>query len=120
MKLIQIAVLVAAGLGAAYFAVRAEAPSYRPPVVEETPVVPTRLPRAAGPGERALVLHVEGMCCGGCTGKLYRALSAVEGVKAACVDFDSGTASAIVDVQADGAELARALTFDKYTASAAP
>jgi Cu+-exporting ATPase len=120
MKLLLFGVLVAAGLGAAYLAVRADGPSYQPPVVEETPVVPTRLPRAAGPGERALVLHVEGMCCGGCTGKLYRALSEVQGVKLACVDFDTSSASAIVDASTDGAALARALTFDKYTASPMP
>jgi Cu+-exporting ATPase len=120
MKLVWIALVAAAGLGTAYLALRAEGPSYSPPVVEETPVVPTRLPRAAAAGERALVLKVDGMCCGGCTGKLYRALSQVPGVEAACVDFDTGTASAIVDARADSGELVRALTFDKYTASIAP
>jgi len=120
MKLLWIGLLAAAALGAAYFAVQAKGPSYEPPVIEETPYVPTRLPRAAGPGERIAVLHVEGMCCGGCTGKLYRALSAVHGVTAACVDFDTGTASAIVGENASGDELAHALTFDKYSASVTP
>ena len=120
MKLLWIGLLTAAALGAAYFAVHAKGPSFEPPVVEDTPYVPTRLPREAGPGERIAVLHVEGMCCAGCTSKLYSALSAVEGVTAACVDFDTRTASAIVGENASGEELAHALTFDKYTASVTP
>ena len=58
------------------------------------------------------------MCCAGCTEKLYLALSAVDGVQVACVDFDSGTASALVEAGRNEGSLQAALTFDKYTASA--
>jgi len=119
MKALWISILVAAGLGAAYVAVKSDAPRYAAPVVEPTPVVPTRLPRPAGPGEEVRVFEVTGMCCAGCTDKLYRALSAVEGVHAACVDFDTGTASALYESDRDPSTLVQALTFDKYTASVA-
>ena len=71
-------------------------------------------------GEVVRVFDVEGMCCGGCAPKVFKALTAQPGVRAAAVDFDSHTARAIVPADADVAALERALTFDDYVAKARP
>jgi copper chaperone CopZ len=116
-----IGLLLGAGAVAAVIAYRAPTPDDRPVAAAEgVAPVPDRLTAVPAEGEVVRVLDVTGMCCRGCSGKLYRRLVAVEGVRDACVDFDTGTASAIAANTVAPATLASALTFETYSASARP
>ena len=44
-----------------------------------------------------IVLEVEGMHCGGCSGRLKRTLEAMEGVESAEASHEDGTASVVCD-----------------------
>ena len=116
--LLPLTLLAAAGATAWVLATRSE-PTYVPP--GEPPMAYAPAPRALfsepGPGEALRVLDVEGMCCQGCTGKLYAALVDAPGVRAAAVDFESGTASVVAEDGTTPDFLASRLTFDKYTAT---
>lgn len=87
--------------------------------VEEAPVAPapTVLVHGAGPGQLELAFDVEGMCCTNCTGKLHRSVTAVEGVREAAVDFESGTARVVADEAVDPGLVLGALEFGKYSAT---
>jgi len=120
MRRLLVLAILAAGILAAFIALRAPAPSYVAP--EESGAAafspaPEKLRRAAAPGEAVRVFEVQGMCCEGCTGKLFASLTAVPGVRDAAVDLDAGTASVLAGEAVDVAALERALSFDKYTAS---
>lgn len=108
--------LVAAAGATAWIVAHGRAPTYQPPSLEAAAPVPSRLPREPASDETRVVFEVLNMCCDGCTGKLYARLAAVGGVRAACVDFHSGTAGALVEAGADLGALERALNFDKYVA----
>jgi copper chaperone CopZ len=82
--------------------------------------VPTHLIGALEGGLVQRSLAVEGMCCKGCTRKLYDALLAVPGVDRAAVDFEAGQATAAVPADFRAEELVRALNFDKYEAHLLP
>jgi len=120
MKAPLMFLLVAAAAAAGYIVLRAKAPTYSAPVVAEQETIPTALLSQPGEGEVVRVFDVEGMCCGGCAPKVFKALTAQAGVRAAAVDYDTHTARAIVPADADVAELERALTFDDYVAKARP
>lgn len=116
-------VLVTAGAVAGYLAYSAPERSYEP-LTLDTPAPPPRVPiavtQAPAEGEALRVLEVEGMCCGGCCAKLHEALTALPAVRAAAVDFERGVAEALVPADLPVAELAAALTFDKYSARPRP
>jgi copper chaperone CopZ len=119
-RLLLLLVLVA-GIAFAYVAARSPEPTYAAPTPEELAVeqgAPRALTVAPSAGETVRAFDVEGMCCNGCTRKLHEALIAVPGVRDAAVDFHTGIAEAVVPESLDAAELGRALTFDKYTATA--
>jgi copper chaperone CopZ len=119
MKLLLPLILVSAAAGAAVVAYRAPKADYVPPTAEEGAAsIPSRLSAPPAAGETVRVIEVRGMCCQSCAGKLYHRLTAVDGVREACVDFDSGTASVRVLEGVPDAELERALSFDKYSAVA--
>lgn len=82
--------------------------------------VPTQLIGTLSEGAVQRELAVEGMCCNGCTHKLYDALLALPAVEQAAVDFESGRALAVVPADFDASELERALAFDKYSAKLLP
>ena len=104
--------------------------AYRSPAPTETPTwvadqagqaqVPARLERAPSGGAVKRELAVDGMCCQGCTRKLYDALLALPAVEQAAVDFESGRALAVVPAEFDASELEQALAFDKYSARLLP
>lgn len=121
MKLIPILLLLGAAGVLGWIASRAPEPSYIPPQLEEFEPrhVPVVIVGDVPAGHVVRTFEVEGMCCNGCGGKLYDALSVLEGVKKAAVDFDSSTASALVPEDLDTTVLASALTFDKYSVVAA-
>lgn len=120
MKAPLIALIVLAAGAAGYIVLRAKAPTYAAPVAAEQETIPRALLSEPATGEVVRVFDVEGMCCGGCAPKVFKALTAQPGVRAAAVDYDSHTARAIVPADADVAALERALTFDEYVAKARP
>lgn len=118
MKPLGIVVLLVAAAATAWIVSTRSGPSYVPP--EEAPKAwapaPTVLTRGPTADEAVAVLDVEGMCCESCTGKLHARLLEQPGVRLAAVDFETGTAQAVVERGTAAAALAAALTFDKYTA----
>ena len=111
-----LALLAVAAAATCWIVLRSPEPTYEPPSVQAADPVPFQLSRSPEAGETKAVFEVDNMCCNGCTGKLYEALTALDDVRDACVDFRSGTASALVAAGADLSELERALNFDKYVA----
>ncbi|SMF69877.1 Cu+-exporting ATPase [Tistlia consotensis] len=72
---------------------------------------------AAATSPRALALRVEGMHCGGCAGKVRRALEAVEGVASAEVDHAAGRAEVtLADAAVEPGTLLAALREAGYPA----
>ena len=119
MKVLTLLVLVAAGL-LALVALQADDPTYVAPTVDEMPtVVPHQVTGDVPEGFLLRSFDVEGMCCDGCSGKLYARLEKVEGVREAAVDPVLGRAEVVVAADTDPARLTGALTFDKYTARSA-
>jgi copper chaperone len=61
---------------------------------------------------------VDGMTCGGCTEKVVAALQGVDGVFAAAVDYQAGTASVAYDpAKVDEAKLLEAINGTGFAAS---
>lgn len=112
--------IIAALGGTAYVALRVKPPTYTPPTVTTPEALPSALVSQPAEGEVVRVFDVEGMCCGGCAPKIYKALAAAPGVREAAVDFETNTARAIVASATDVATLERALTFEDYAAKARP
>ena len=122
-KLLPLSVLAIAGLALGWVALRAPDRGYvapKPAEVQAHVPAPRELRSTAPAGCVVRTLDVDGMCCTGCTGKLYARLKAQPGVVDAAVDFDRGIAQAIVPEEADVEGLARALSFDKYSARPRP
>lgn len=120
MKTVLALLLVAAGAFAWVLATRGGR-SFEAPV-PEAPVLPAPsvLVHGAGAGQVERDFDVEGMCCKGCTGKLYASLTAVPGVREAAVDFESASARVVVDETVDPALVLAALNFGKYAATPRP
>ena len=122
MKLIPLLVLGSAALGLGWIAWRSPAPTEMPTWVAASDGevhVPLAIVGELGPGLVRRDFKIEGMCCRGCTKKLYAALLAVPEVERAAVNFESASASAVVPRELEVARLAQALSFDKYSATAA-
>jgi copper chaperone CopZ len=109
-------VLAAGVLGT--IALRAGERDYVVPAKPVPASIPLALEGAAPEGFALRTLAVEGICCQGCSSKLFGALLAVDGVQAAAVDPLQAEASAGVRPDVPVAALEAALTFDKYTARA--
>ncbi len=116
MKLLGPALLVAAGLVLGAIALLADAPTYEAPRANPAAPVPFELTGELPAGYVVQRLDVAGMCCSGCSGKLYAALVALDEVAEAAVDPVRGEALAVVPASFDVARLEQALTFDKYAA----
>jgi len=114
MRVLFLLLLVLAAVGALWLASTRTAPD---PAAADGPV-PTRLSRAPAAGERVLQFEVSGMCCEGCTATLHESVSAVEGVRAAAIDFVAGTATVLCSEDADPEPMVAALSIDKYEARA--
>lgn len=120
MKIVAASLLLISGIAAAVVAYRAPERDYVPLVIEggaPEEYVPRAIPDPIPAGFQVADLMVDGPCCMGCTGKLYKALLEVPGVERAAVRFDvAGTlAQALVPVGFDGSLLKGSLTFDKYS-----
>jgi len=117
MRLLFFALLIGAALGAAYVGLSSPDPDYEPPQLESAPPpAPPVLSTEPGPGESVRVFAVDGMCCRGCTGKLFASVRRVEGVRAAAVSFEEGRASVVVPTGLDLEPVIAALSVDKYSA----
>ena len=119
MKILPIVAIVLAGAGLAVVAFRAPEPSYVAPTPADVAAHKAAPQRLEGeiPADCTLVtIAVEGMCCTGCTGKLYDRLRATPGFVEGAVSFEDEVAQVVVSKGADPSAFADALRFDKYTA----
>lgn len=117
MRLLGPALLLVAGLALGAIALLAHEPTHAAPSHQAVPdKVPFELAGDVPSGHVVRRLDVEGICCSGCGGKLYAALTALDEVVEAAVDPVLGQAAAVVPASFDVARLERALTFEKYAA----
>ena len=65
-------------------------------------------------------IEVSGMCCLGCTGKLYDRLRPIPGFVDGAVSFEDGVARVVMSKDAEPEAFASALRFDKYEAKLLP
>lgn len=119
MKLIGPLLLLITGGVLAWIGLRAEDPTYVAPVDESPETVPFELSGAVPKGSTVRAFEVEGICCEGCSGKLYAALDAVEGVHEIAVDTVRNRVEVVADSSLGVADLGATLTFGKYTAKEA-
>ena len=118
MKAVPILCLGAAALVLGWIAWKEPRPTERPVWAgSEEPHVPLAIVGELPEGEVVRELEITGMCCQGCTRKLYAALLAQPGVSRAAVDFEHTRAAAVVPSDFDVGLLEKALTFDKYVAT---
>ncbi len=120
--LLPLLLLGPAALVLGWIALRAPEPTELPKWTagEDGPRVPLAIVGDLAEGTVVRELAVEGMCCTGCSRKLYEALLAVPGVTRAAVDFEGARAQAAVPADFDVALLETALRFDKYDARFVP
>lgn len=111
-----LALVLVAGAVLGTIAVRAKEPSYVVPVRPED--IPLRIEGELPADHVVRTFEVEAICCTGCGGKLQHALAGIEGVRALAVDPLRHEVQVLARSAVDPAELARALTFDKYVAKA--
>jgi hypothetical protein len=120
-KLLPLVLLLSSGLALGVVAWRAKAPTYSaPPVVEVPEAVPFVLSGAVPADCVALRVQVDGICCGGCAGKLWARARALEPVREVAVDTVLHEVAVVVPRGFDGGALVDALTFDKYSAKLLP
>lgn len=123
MKILPLLALGAAGVTLGYIALRAPTPEYVAPTLQEVQAhvpAPEALTGEIPPGFLVRTFKVEGMCCTGCTGKLYKRLKESPGVVEAAVSFDKGIAQVVVPKDIDVARLEEVMHFEKYVAKAQP
>ena len=123
IKLLPLVGLGLAGTALAFVAFRAPSHDYVAPTAEEVAAhraAPQALSAEVPSGCRVATIEVHGMCCLGCTGKLYDKLSATPGFVAGAVSFDEGVARAVIAADADPELFVSALRFGKYEARLLP
>jgi copper chaperone CopZ len=123
VKILPMLLLGAAAAALAYIALRAPSQSYVAPTIQEVEAHVPAPPTITGeipPGFLVRTFKVEGMCCTGCTGKIYKRLKDSPGVVEAAVNFDQGIAQVVVPNDSDVAKLEDVMHFDKYVAKAQP
>jgi len=123
VKVLPGVALALAGTGLGVIALRAPEPEYVAPTaadVEAHHAAPQKLEGGVPAGCVVLTIGVDGMCCTGCTGKLYDRLRATPGFVEGAVSFESGIAQVVVSKDADPKPFVDALQFDKYVATRMP
>jgi copper chaperone CopZ len=106
-----------------WVALRSPQPDYAAPTLAEVQAhvpAPTSLVGEVPAGSVVRAFDVEGMCCSGCTGKLYASLRALPEVSQAAVSFEDGTAQVVVPAGLEVERIAAALSFEKYSATLRP
>ena len=115
----RIVLLLGAGVALLVVALTNEDPTYVAPTRETSAPhrpAPPELSRPVPSGCVVRTVEVAGMCCDGCTGKLFELLTAIPEVRDAAVSFDAGRAQAVVPADFDAHVLEAVLTQEKYTA----
>ncbi|MFN0009690.1 MAG: heavy metal-associated domain-containing protein [Planctomycetota bacterium] len=123
MRVLPFVAFALAATGLAFVALRASKPDYVAPTladVEAHKPAPQKLEGPTPEGCKVVTIEVDGMCCTGCTGKLYERLRATPGFVQGAVSFEEGVARVVVSEDADPASFAAALEFDKYVATWKP
>jgi hypothetical protein len=123
LKILPILVLGTAAAALAVIAFRAPAQDYVAPTpadVEAHRAAPQALEGPVPAECTVLTFEVSGMCCTGCTGKLYDHLRATPGFVRGAVNFVEGLARVVMSKDADPQAFASALRFDKYAATLRP
>jgi copper chaperone CopZ len=123
VKIIPLLILGFAGTVLGIVAVRAPKPDYVAPTPQEIAAhvpAPTEITGEIPPGFLVRTFKVDGMCCTGCTGKIYKHLKEAPGVVEAAVSFDKGIAQVVVPKDADVNKLEDAMHFENYVAKAQP
>ena len=121
MKILPLLILCAAGVGLGYIALRAPTADYVAPTLQEVQAhvpAPQALTCDIPPGFLVRTFKVDGMCCTGCTGKIYQRLKESPGVFEAAVSFDKGIAQVVVPEESDVTKLEDVMHFEKYVAKA--
>jgi copper chaperone CopZ len=59
-------------------------------------------------------IQVKGMCCLGCTGRIYDKVKSAPGLVDAAVSFEKGEADVVMKKDADPAPIVEAFRFDKF------
>ena len=123
MKALPLVALALVGTGLGVIALRAPKPDYVAPTaadVEAHHAAPQKLEGEIPAGCAVLRIEVGGMCCTGCTGKLYDRLRATPGFVEGAVSYQDGIAQVVVARGADPKAFVDALQFDKYVATLTP
>ena len=123
MRLLPLALLGIAGVVLAFVALRAPTRSYVAPTradVEAHVPAPQTLEGGVPEGCVVRTIEVHGMCCTGCTGKLYARLKETPGFVKGAVSFEDGVAQVVTNRDADPSPFVAALQFDKYDAQLRP
>jgi copper chaperone CopZ len=121
VKILPILLLGCAGSALGYVALRAPTPDYVAPTLQEVQAhvpAPQTLTCDIPPGFLVRTFKVDGMCCTGCTGKIYQRLKESPGVFEAAVSFDKGIAQVVVPADSDVTQLEDVMHFEKYVAKA--
>lgn len=111
----MLALLLLSAVVLGYIAWTAPEPDYVAPRA-----VPRQLESAPATGEVVRAFDVDGMCCDGCSVKLFAAVLEQPGVREAAIRVEEGRLEAICAAETDAESLARALTFEKYTVRSNP
>ena len=65
-------------------------------------------------------IQVKGMCCLGCTGRIYDKVKETPGLVDAAVNFEKGEAQVVMKKDADPAQIVAAFRFDKFEPALVP
>ncbi len=108
-----------AGLILAWIALSAEEPTYSAPTTaaDFEGIVPVALSGDLPAGCVVRTFDIDGICCEGCAGKLFVAMTELDGVRQAAVDPVLKRVEAVVPAEFDVAVLQGALSFGKYSAT---
>ena len=123
MRVPSIALVGLAGVALAVVAWRAPSKDYVAPTqadVESHRPAPQALEREVPTDCVLRRIDVKGMCCLGCTGRLYDRIRNGPGVVDAAVSFEKSAAEVVLRKNADLAPIVAALRFDKYEPTLAP
>jgi copper chaperone CopZ len=123
MRIPSIAFVGLAGAVLAVVALRAPSRDYVPPTEADL--------EAHRPAPQALQgdvpadcvvrrIEVKGMCCLGCTGRIYDRVKHAPGLVDAAVSYERGAAEIVLRKDADPAPIVEAFRFDKFEPSLEP
>jgi copper chaperone CopZ len=117
MKIPSIVFVGLAGVVLAVVALRAPSRDYVAPTVADLEAHrPAPQALQGEPPADCVVrrIQVKGMCCLGCTGRIYDKVRSAPGLVDAAVSFDKGEAEVVMRKDADPAPIVEAFRFDKF------